>query len=119
MKRRMLTLLIAVLIFASIPISAFGNTSRILAIWPGLSFSGTEATCSLQVTADYPTDKIQVVLKLWDNNICVKTWYLSGTFTLSFSDTYNAVRNHEYTLTADVQINGVSKPRVSFTGKCE
>lgn len=119
MKRKMLAILIAVLIVTSIPIHALANSSRIIVISPKLSFSDTTATCTLHVTGNYSTDKIQAVLKLWDGNICVKTWYLSGTLSLTFSDTYNVIRNHEYTLTADVQINGVSRPRVSFTGTCE
>ena len=119
MKRRMLTLMIAVLILASIPINAFANTSRIIGICPGLSFSGTVATCSLNVTTNNQTDTIEAVLKLWDGTRCLETWHISGTFILMFSDTHNVFLNHEYKLSADVKINGISNPRVWITAKCE
>ncbi len=119
MKRRMLVLILVILIFVSLPIHALANTPRIIVIAPRLSFSGTTATCTLQVTGHYATDRIEAVLKLWDGNTCLQTWNLSGTLVLTFSDTYSVIRNHEYTLTADVTINDVARPRVSFTGTCE
>ena len=119
MKRRVLTLIVAVLMLVSIPMHVKANTARIQVIVPILTFSGTTATCSLQVSSDHSTDTIEAVLKLWDGTRCLETWHLSGTLYISFSDTHNVFLNHEYTLTADVKINDVYQPRVSYTAKCE
>lgn len=118
MKRRILILVIAFLMFAAIPIQAFANTPRALVIMPKLTFSGTTATCILNVTANNATDNIEAVLKLWDGTRCLETWHLSGTFYISFSDTHNVFLNHEYKLSADVKVNGESKPRVWYTATC-
>lgn len=119
MKRRILILIIAILMFVSIPIQAFASTPRAVVIIPRITFSGTIATCSLQVTANNPTDQIEAVLKLWDGTRCIETWHLSDSPYISFSDTHNVFLNHEYKLSADVKVNGISNPRVWFTAKCE
>ena len=119
MKRRIAVLLIGLLIFTSLPISAMANSSRVLAIVPGLSFVGTRARCSLSVTGNNLTDEIEAVIKLWNGSTCLYTWNASGTGYLGFSDTLGVVRNREYKLTVDVVINGVAKPRVSISKKCE
>lgn len=119
MKRKMLIFLIVVLIFASMPICALANTSRIIVATPTLSFNGTTANCSLHVTANYLSDEIDAVIKLWDGSTCLNTWTVSGTGVLVFSDSYKVTLNREYTLTADVVINDVSRPRVSITKKCQ
>ena len=119
MKRRVITLFMAVLLLVSVPMQVKANTSRIQVIAPRLTFSGTTATCTLQVSSDYATDTIEAVLKLWDGTRCLETWHLSGTLYISFSDTHNVLLNHEYKLTADVKINGEYLPRVSYIAKCE
>lgn len=119
MKRRIVILLIALLIIASMPIYVMANTSRVLAIIPGLNFEGAMAKCSLTVTGNYSTDEIEAVIKLWDGGSCLMTWTRSGTGYLVFNDIYRVARNKEYTLTVDVEINDVSKPRVSVSKRCE
>ncbi len=119
MKRRIAVFLIALLIFSSLPISAAANTSRTLAIIPGLNFEGATAKCSLTVSGYTSTDSIDAVIKLWSGSTCLYAWTASGTGYLVFSDTLGVVRNREYKLTVDVEINGVAKPRVSINKKCE
>lgn len=119
MKRRVVILLIAMMIIASMPVYAFANTSRILVIVPSLSFEGTTANCSLTVTGNNSTDRIEAVIKLWYGDTCLETWSKSGTGYLFFNDTHSVVWNREYTLTADVEINDVPKPTASISKKCE
>ena len=119
LKRRILVFLIVTLIFASMPIYALANTSRIIVVTPTLSFTGTTANCSLHVTANYLSDEIDAVIKLWDGSTCLKTWTATGTGVLVFSDSYEVTWNREYTLTADVEINDISRPRVSITKKSQ
>lgn len=119
MKRRVLIFLVVIMVFASMPINALANSSRVLAIIPGLNFEGTTAKCSVTVSGNYSTDEIDAVIKLWYGSTCLKTWTESGTGYLVFSDTHSVTRNREYKLTVDVEINDVSKPRVSVSKKCE
>lgn len=119
LKRRILIFLIVALIFASMPIYALANTSRIIVATPTLSFTGTTANCALHVTANYLSDEIDAVIKLWDGSTCLKTWTVTGTGFLVFSDSYKVTWNREYTLTADVEINDISRPQISITKKCQ
>ena len=119
MKRRIAVLLVALLIFSSLPIAASANTSRTLAIIPGLNFEGTTAKCSLTVSGYTSNDTIDAVIKLWSGSTCLYAWNASGTGYLIFGDTLGVVRNREYKMTVDVVINGVAKPRVSISKKCE
>ena len=119
MKRSIAVFLIAILIFASLPISALANTSRTLAIIPGLNYEGSTAKCSLTVSGYTSTDSIDAVIKLWYGSTCLYAWNASGTGYLVFSDTLTVTRNREYRLTVDVEINDVAKPRVSISKKCE
>ena len=108
----MLTLLIALSMV--IPVAANAATPRILSIVPGLSFSGTTAYCELTVIGDYATDKYSATVKLWKGNSCIKTWTCSGTGYIDFSKTYTVELNTDYSLSADVTVNGITKPRVTI-----
>lgn len=119
MKRRLVIFLVIIALFASMPICALASSSRILVIAPGLTYEGSTAKCTLAVTGDYTTDKIEAVIQLWYGSTCLKTWTKSGMGYLTFNDTYKVSANREYTLTADVKFNGISNPRVSITKKCE
>lgn len=119
MKRGIMVFLVVVLLLTSLPIHAMANTSRTLAIMPGLNYEGTTAKCSLSVSGYSSTDTIEAVIKLWDGSSCLETWTVSGTGFLVFNDTHEVTRNREYTLTVDVEINDISKPTVSISKRCE
>lgn len=113
MKRRLCILLTAIMLLSALsPVMANAAEPRILSIAPSLSFSGTTAYCELTVVGDYSTDEYEATVKLWEGNTCIKTWTCSGTGYIEFSKTYTVKLNTEYTLTADVTVNDVTKPRV-------
>ena len=116
--KKLICLLLAFTLLA-LPVTATAATPRLAIIVPTLSFDGTTATCSLIASSDYSTDKISAVLQLWDGNSCIATWSASGTGALSMSRTKTVTKGVEYTLTANVIINGVAQPRASMTKKCE
>lgn len=111
-------LILAIVLVISTPLSVQAAEPRILSIYPGISFNGTTAECSLAVTGDYTTDDIDVVIKLWRGIFCIKTWRVSDEGYLFWSDTVSVTKGKTYDLTVDVTYNGVSKPRVSVSGTC-
>lgn len=119
MKRKGLILLIAVMLLASMPICALASTLRSIAIVPGLKFTETTANCTVFVGGNDPYDEIEVEVKLWRGNTCLKTWTESGLGYLTFSDTWRVSRNYDYTLTATVKINGILQNPVSISKRCE
>lgn len=114
MKKGTIALLLVVLLTLMIPLSANATTPRATAIVPGLSFSGSTATCTLTVSAD-SSDSIYATIRLWRGSTCLKTWYKSATELLTFRDTVVVSQSNTYTLTADVSINGNAQPQSSVT----
>lgn len=110
--------LLLALVLLVLPITANAATPRIIGIKPGIAFDGTTANCTVSVTGETMKDKIEVVVKLWQGNRCIATWNASGTGFLNFSKTKIVTKGVEYTLTADVTINGTKYPTVSFTSLC-
>lgn len=116
--RRIICVILVIMLIAA-PVTASAATARTANIIVSLSYSGTTATCSAVAISDYTTDEITCVLKLWNGSTCVATWYGSGSGYLSMSKTKAVTSGVEYTLTADVTINGVAQPQASITKKCE
>ena len=119
MKKRILIFLIVVSLCASMPINAFANSPRGIAIIPNLTFSGTTANCSVNVIGNNSTDEIEAEIKLWDGTQCLKTWTVSAMGYLVFGDTYSVSRNREYTLTVTVEINDIQQGSHSVSRRCD
>lgn len=113
-----IALFLAIVIILTIPVTAYAAEQRMLSIYPGLSFSGTTAECSVVVTGNYATDDIDVVIKLWRGSTCLRTWYASGEGYVFWDDTATVTKGTTYKLTADVTINNVTKPTVFISGTC-
>lgn len=77
---------------------------------PVLTFDGTTAKCSVSVTGTLYSDKVSVVLKLWQGSECIATWDDEQTYYVAISKSTTVKRGQSYMLTADVTINGVSQP---------
>ena len=113
-----IALLLAIVLVFGIATTAHAAEPRILSILPGLSFNGTTAECSVVVAADYATDEIDVVIKLWRGSTCLRTWYASGEGYVFWDDTAAVNKGTTYKLTADVTVNNYTHPRVSISGTC-
>ena len=118
MKRKYTAIILAILIVASIPITAYAATPRSLSIQPALQFKEMTATCSVTIAAEQ-TDSIKAVITLWKGSKSIATWDASGTYCIFFKNSATVTSKGEYTLTVDVEINGESKPQVSITATCE
>ena len=68
-------LIIAMLLF-SVPVCA---ATRAPKVRPGLTFSGTQANCSLTVTGDNMTDEISATIRLKHGTRTIATWTASHT----------------------------------------
>lgn len=111
-----LALLMALLLFI-LPVTANAATTRYVNIRPGIDFDGTVATCTVSVTGNSMKDEIEIVVKLYKGSNCIATWSESGTGYLNFLKNKTVSKGTEYTLTAEVEINGTMQPPVSITKK--
>lgn len=85
-----------------------------LKIYPGLSFEGATAKCSVTVIADNMSDNITVTTKLWKGSSCIATWNSSGKGYVNATYTKIVTLGVRYKLTVDVTINGIAEPTVSI-----
>lgn len=93
---------------------AYAYPLRTVTIQPGLSFSGTQATCSLEVYANSISDEISARIVLKRGASTVASWEVEDIGDLTFSDTVSVSKGVTYTLTAYVSINGNSYPPSSI-----
>lgn len=118
MKRRICILAAAFLLL----LTTTAGAVELRALRPShsLSFSGTTATCAVNIFADSDSDKISATVKLWDGGTCLKTWTDSDTGVLSFSETHsrNITAGKSYQMTVDYTIAGKSYPQLSASAVC-
>lgn len=117
MRRR--ALIFGLLFVMVLSISVRAATTRSFMPEPDLLFNGTTAICSILVRASNASDKIEVEMKLWEGNKCIKTWSDNDTGKLSFEESITVRKGNFYTLTADVSINGIKFSTKSASGTCE
>lgn len=115
MKKATIALLLLVMLI--LPVSAQAP-QRAVSASPYISFSGTTATCSVNVYSGSRTDSISLTAKLYQGSDCIATWTDSGTGHLNFSRTKRVQKGKTYKLTADITINGEALDTVSATGTC-
>lgn len=101
------------------PATVNAATSRSVITNSKISFSGTTANCKVVVTGNSMKDEIEMVIKLWEGSTCIATWESSGIGYVEFSKNKSVIKGKEYTLTADVTINGTYYSTPSYTDKCE
>ena len=116
MKKRALVILVALALILAIPANAAqGRTANVI---PGLSFSGTTATCTVLVSGDYSTDEIFLVVELWQESSVVDTWNEEGEGYINFSETAKVSKDKSYTLKVYPVINGQELSMASITKTC-
>lgn len=113
---RRLTILIVLMILVSI--TAQAATPRDVSVNPKLTFSGTTATCTAQIIADYPTDAIDAKITLWYRATIVASWDRSATGYLSFSETARVTSGLMYRLTVTYWINDEAGITESVKNRC-
>lgn len=120
MKKRLLTVLIALLLLFALPASTYAKIPEMdsiesITIQPSLSFDGNTAYCGLNATGNSYSDTVYATLKLWRGSTLLNTWYAYGTYQVIMDKTATVSYGYTYKLTADVIINGVARPTVTVT----
>lgn len=108
---RRIIISLGVIIALMIPTIVNAATHRTIRIYPEIIFSDTEAVCSVAVVADSTNDEIRMTIELWEGSVCVKTWQVSGSGSVSFEKKVTVSKGSIYTLVANISINGISQPR--------
>ena len=116
LKKRILPILfVFLMVFSS---TAYAASPRVAQVVPGISFSGTTATCTVFIAAEQMTDDIDAVIKLWEGSRCIETWKRSSVGDLAFSGEASVTRGKTYKLTVDVTLEGKALPEFSIEGTC-
>lgn len=117
--RKLIAVLAALAIVMVMGFSAKAATESGASAFPGLSFSGTTATCSLRVYAPHTTDSIVASVTLKHGSSTVKQWTnLTANGILNFSDTASVAHGETYTLQVTLEINNVSYTIADITKTC-
>ncbi len=111
MKRKTLTLVLAIMLLLSISASAIYARSNMVA--PYLSFSDGNADCVLTVVAEDPEDVITAEIRLYRGIIRKKKWTVEAVGYLDFQESVSAVTGATYTLEADVTVGTDEFPTAS------
>ncbi|MBO7339565.1 MAG: hypothetical protein J6U66_05805 [Lachnospiraceae bacterium] len=117
--KKVLALVIVLSVFAAVSFPVKAAEDRSASVFPGLSFSGTTATCSLRVYASHTTDTILAAVTLKHGSSTVKQWTnLTAYGTMNFSDTAPVSHGETYTMQVTLEINGVSYSVADITKTC-
>ena len=117
MRKRISILILTLLLVLSFTAQAISTRSSVVRL--DLSFKGTTATCYVPVIAEKSDDEIEIIVKLWQGEKCIKTWRDNGIGILLFEKTASVVKGKTYELSADVTINGKSYPCETVAGTCK
>ena len=111
MKKRMIPIMLIVVSFLTVMVSARANIGS-----PILSFSGTTAYCEIIVRS--PGNNITVTLELWDGNTQVDSWSDSGSDEVIMSESCRVTSGERYTLKGHCTIDGTYYTLVPVSGTC-
>lgn len=115
--KKVLSLVLLLAVVFSVSAQAAGP-ERIIRRDADISFSGTTATCTVDIRGNTTSDRITFVAKLWHGGTCLNTWTVSGTGRATLNKTQSVTRGETYKLTVDTTVNGVVQPFKSVTKTC-
>lgn len=113
MKRKLLSLFIIMTIVFTIPVCA--ASTRAYSVVPDITFSGTEADCTVRITANSISDKVVGTMELWQGTTMIDSWNGSGIYTLKLNGTAKVNKNKTYTLKVEYSVNGVTQTPVKIS----
>ncbi len=116
MKKRVVTLLLATAIIASLSLSAAAAEPRANQYIPSLTFDGTTANCSITIIS--VGNPITATLELWHGSTRVARWTDSATSRLIISEECSVTKGESYILKVNGTINGEAFTEASVTGTC-
>ena len=115
MQKRLLALILVVAMLVAS--TAFAAT---YAVRPRatLTFDGTTAICSSSVVGDSSSDKIEVMMTLWQGSVLLYSWSTSGTGRVEMEKTKTVTKGTTYTLKVNASVNGEILAEQSAKGTC-
>jgi len=117
MMKRLFALFLALTVLLTV--TAVAADARASGGRPTLVFSGSVATCAVNVYADSPSDEIEIEVYLYMNGTTlIESWSDSGYGDIDFEETCTVTRRKTYKLTVVATINGVEQSPVSVTATC-
>ena len=117
--RRLITAIsvLAVILFMNVPVKA--ESMAYISALPGLNYSGTTATCSLEVYAGHSTDSIEATVTLKRGSTTIAQWNnLTANGYLIFSDSATVSHGQSYTMHVTLKVNGQSYNISDITKTC-
>lgn len=98
--------------------TAYAQEMRIANSCVDISFSGTSASCYVDIAGDKTSDKISATIELTCGNQSIKTWNKTAYGYLLFSDSVSVTKGKTYKLTVNYTVNGNPKTQLSDSGTC-
>ena len=93
---------------------AYAAQTRTVRVTPSISFSGSTATCKVNIRGEKATDVITATVTLWRDGSTVRSWNATAMGTLSFTGTAAAVSGSSYRLVVAYSINGETSRPTAF-----
>lgn len=115
MRKRMISLATVLLLILSL--TAQAAEPRAIQAQPRLTFSGTTATCFVNVIGKSDSE-LTASLTLWQGSNRLASWSATGTGKVTISETYSVESGKSYKLVFNHTINGKGQPEVTVTGTC-
>ena len=115
MKKRVFLMLLVVAMLFVTSTQAYA-AEQVVIVTPTLSFSGTTATCMVNIYKYGKT--ISATLELWRGSTRIATWSDTATSHLLISETKTVVSGQTYTLKVSGTIDGVPFTGTSVTKTC-
>jgi len=111
-----LSIIILVCILCSL--LAFPASASVNALSPivSLSFSGSTANCSSEIT--YMGKDISATMELWQGTTLIAVWFGSGSNSVSISGSASIITGRTYTLKVYGTANGISFEAVPVSRSC-
>ena len=116
MMKRLFTLLLALCLLLSVAV--FAVEARATVRRPTLTFSGSTATCAVNIQGASSRDEIEIDVYLYMGTTLIESWHDSGYGELDFEETCTVTRRKTYKLTVVATINGEEQSPVSVTATC-
>lgn len=113
MKKRLFSIMLVIAMLFVVNVCATSPRANVFD--PDITFNGTEAICTVCVTASRITDTIVVAMELRYGNTVIDSWTHSGSGFLQVEETATVQRGKTYTLVVDATINGVAKPTMTIS----
>ena len=96
-------------------VPAYAVSPRAIMVAPDITFNGTEAECTVRITANNAADEIVATMELWHGTTFIDSWDGDGLWTLKLSGTTAVQKGKTYTLVVEYSVNGVEQTPAEFT----